>query len=63
MKKTFETSPGTVQVRDVMIDTDGTNLEEGVEVRLDGKVLNEIWNIHVREINENNIEQIMGNLV
>jgi len=63
MKKTFETSHGKVQVRDAMIDTDGTNLEEGVEVKLDGKLITEIWNIHVREINKDNIEEIISNLV
>ena len=34
MKKTFETELyGTVEVRPAMFDIDGTNLEEGIEIK------------------------------
>jgi len=36
MTRTFEnTSFGDVEVRNVMIDLDGTNLEEGLEITVD----------------------------
>jgi hypothetical protein len=63
MKKTFETSQGEVEVIDAMIDVDGTNLEEGVEIKLDGVFLSDIYNMHVREINKTNIEKIISNLI
>lgn len=33
MEKTFETSQGEVTVRNAMFDIDGTNLEEGLEIK------------------------------
>ncbi len=36
MTQTFEnTKFGDVTVRNIMIDTDGTNLEEGIEIKVD----------------------------
>lgn len=63
MKRTFETSCGLVSVRDAMLDQDGTNLEEGVEVRLDGELLAGTVGISVSELNQDNIEVFIKNLV
>jgi hypothetical protein len=63
MKKTFETVYGLVEVRDAMIDTDGTNLEEGVDVRLDGEPLAGTVGITVAELNKDNIHSFTSNLV
>lgn len=63
MKKTFKTTWGLVKVRDAMIDTDGTNLEEGVEVHLDGELLAGTVGITVSELKKNNIECFISNLI
>ena len=42
MEKKFETTYGDVTIRDCVIDTDGTNLEEGISVKLDNDLLAEI---------------------
>lgn len=49
MEKTFETKFGEITLRDVMIDTDGTNLESGIEVKLDGEVIGELIDLEFDE--------------
>lgn len=36
-----ETKWGTVTMNHAMLDTDGTNLEDGIEIRLDGELIGE----------------------
>lgn len=38
---TRETSHGTVTIRTAMFGGDGTNLEEGLEIRIDGDLVHE----------------------
>ena len=42
MEKTIETKYGEVTLRDIVKDVDGTNLEDAVEVTLDGEVIAEL---------------------
>lgn len=42
MEYKFDTKYGEVTLRNAMIDIDGTNLEEGVEVYLDGEYVNDM---------------------
>ena len=58
-EKTFDTSFGEVRVSFAMIDTDGTNLEEGVDFKLDGKFVGDAVGLSLREINEGNIEDLL----
>ena len=43
MEKTFKTKFGKISLRTAMLETDGTNLEEGVEIKLDGKLIGEAF--------------------
>ena len=45
MKKTFETKFGEISLKNVMIDTDGTNLADGIEIRLEGVLIGETTDI------------------
>lgn len=47
MEKTFETKYGEVILRNAMIDVDGTNLVDGVEVKVDGHLVGEILDSHL----------------
>ena len=42
MEKTFDTKFGEVTLRGAMIDTDGTNLSDGIEVKIEGKLISEV---------------------
>ena len=42
MEITFESKRfGEVTIRDCMLETNGTNLEEGIEVKVDGELMTE----------------------
>jgi hypothetical protein len=41
MTKVVETVIGEVELRNAMIDVDGTNLESGVEIKHEGEVIHE----------------------
>ncbi len=43
---TVETKFGTVTLRDAMIDTDGTNLADGVEVKVNDELIDELIGVH-----------------
>jgi hypothetical protein len=43
MKRNFETKFGTITLQNAMFDIDGTNLEEGVEIKLDGDLIGEAY--------------------
>lgn len=59
-EKIFDTSQGQVRVSFAMIDTDGTNLSEGVDFNLDGKFVGDAIGLNLREINEGNIEDLLA---
>jgi hypothetical protein len=42
MEYKFDTKYGEVTLRNAMIDVDGTNLEEGLELYLDGEYVNDM---------------------
>jgi len=39
MKHIINTDYGRIKIKDVMIDIDGTNLEEGIDISQDGEFL------------------------
>ena len=39
MKRDFETKFGRITLQNVMVDIDGTNLEEGIDISLDGEFI------------------------
>jgi len=49
---------GEVEFSIAMFDLDGTNLEEGVEVRLDGELIKELYGSRVERFDEMSTEQI-----
>jgi hypothetical protein len=59
MKKTFETSLGKVKVSFAMIDTNGTDLCEGVDFNLDGKFIGDAVGLSLDEITKDNIEELL----
>ena len=57
MEITIKTIYGEAKVRDCMIDLDGKNLEEGVEVSIDGVVIAEVLGQSTDDINALPIEE------
>ena len=55
----FDLPVGNVTVNFAMIDINGTDLVEGVEYRLDGKLLGDEAGRSLREINSDNIEELI----
>lgn len=58
MTKTVETSVGQAFMRNVMIDVDGCNLEEGVEIILGGEYIQEFVG-HVDLEDEEEVERLL----
>ena len=58
MTKKVETSNGEVELRNAMIDLDGTNLEEGVTVTSEGECIHEFVG-HVDLEDEEEVEQLL----
>lgn len=58
MKK-LETKYGEVKLRVVMIDIDGTNLEEGIEVSLNGELLGQVIEIDFDDLTITDVEEIV----
>ena len=63
MEKTFETKFGTALIRYAMIDIDGTNLEEGVEIYLDDEYKgNRLGgNLDVESMSVKEVEELIEN--
>jgi hypothetical protein len=59
MKKKFKTKFGNAVVSFAMIDTDGTNLEEGVDFNVDDKFVGDAIGLSLDNVNENNIEELL----
>jgi coenzyme F420-reducing hydrogenase beta subunit len=52
MKKDWDTTFGKVSLRGAMIDTDGTNLVEGVEIKVEGKLVAEVLNMTFGQVED-----------
>jgi len=64
MTKIFNTKHGEVTVRTAMFDTDGTSLEEGIEVKGDEIGLIEVYGHHdIEEMTEEDVEMIISDLL
>jgi hypothetical protein len=57
MEKTFDTKFGEVTLRHAMIDTDGTNLADGIEIKIDGELVAEVLDQHL-DLDEITIEEV-----
>lgn len=57
MIKVVETEIGEVELRNAMIDLDGTNLEEGVEIKLGGEYMHFIGQVDLND--EEEVEQVL----
>ena len=55
---THQTKFGEVQLRVAMIDINGTDLCEGIEVKLDDKLIGEVFNIESHYIDEMSVEEV-----
>ena len=58
MTRTLETKFGEITLRSAMLDIDGTNLEEGIEVKLDGEIIGEVIGGNIYEIEEMSTKEI-----
>lgn len=62
MAKTFNCSYGEVTVRTAMFDADGTNLEEGIEIKGDEIGLIEVYGYHdIDEMTNEDVEVLIKN--
>lgn len=59
MESIVETKYGTVTVRNAMLDVNGTDLESGVEIKLDGKLIGELVgeSFDIDDYDEDEIEE------
>jgi len=55
---THQTKFGEVQLRVAMIDINGTDLCEGIEVKLDDELIGEVFNIESHYIDEMSVEEV-----
>jgi hypothetical protein len=58
METTYQTKFGEVQLRVAMIDINGTDLCEGVEVKLDDELIGEVFNVQIDYIDEMSVEEV-----
>ena len=57
----IETSTGTLEVRNIMIEIDNTNIEEGLEISRDGEFVIEVLGYHdVDELTEDIVEDLIN---
>lgn len=62
MEKTFETKFGKVRLRNVMIDTNGTDLVDGIDVYLDDKWVKDRWGyFDLEEMTIEEVEELIEN--
>ena len=61
-QETFDTTFGIVTVRNIMIDIDGTNLEEGIEINNPEffKPLEILGYINIDELEEDRLEDLIA---
>jgi hypothetical protein len=63
---THQTKFGEVQLRVAMIDTNGTDLCEGVEVKLDGELIGEVFDVdtdYIEEMSVEDVEEIVESII
>jgi len=58
MEKVIDTVFGEVKLRGAMIDTDGTNLESGVEIKLDDELIGEVIGISYSSVEDMTVEEV-----
>ena len=58
MEKTFDTAFGEVTLRGAMIDTNGTDLVEGVEIKIDGNLAGEVLGINFYQVEDMTIDEV-----
>ena len=63
MEKKFNTNYGIALIRYAIFDIDGTNLEEGVEINLDGKYIGRRLggNLDVESMTVKEVEELIEN--
>tara|TARA_R110000772_G_C13310268_1_gene440097 strand:+ start:25192 stop:25389 length:198 start_codon:yes stop_codon:yes gene_type:complete len=59
MTKTFETDYGTVTVCNAMFDIDGTNLEEGIEIKGEGFLIENYGWRYIDEMTVEDVEELI----
>ena len=57
MEKTFDTCYGKVKLRGAMIDTDGTNIIEGIVVKINGKLVAEVLDMTFSQVEDFTTEE------
>lgn len=55
---TFNTKHGEVSIRTAVFDTDGTNLQDGVEIKIDNELVKELYGQHVYQFEDMSVEEI-----
>lgn len=58
MTKSFDTKYGIVKIRPAMFDIDGTNLEEGIEVKLDDVLIGEVFGYSFNQVEDMTIAEV-----
>ncbi len=58
MIRTLETKFGEITLRSAMLDIDGTNLEEGIEIKLEGELIGEVIGGDIYEVEEMSTDEI-----
>lgn len=59
MEKIFETKFGEITLRTAMLDINGTDLVSGIEIKLDGKLIGEIFGfLDVEELTIEEVEEL-----
>jgi hypothetical protein len=58
MEKTFSTKFGEISLRGAMIDVNGTDLVEGVEIKLEGELVGEVLGRCFSEVEDMSIKQV-----
>lgn len=58
MTKTFNTNLGKVTLRSAMLDINGTDLVEGVVIKIDGKLAGEVVGIDFDDVKDMTIKEV-----
>ena len=58
MIRTLETKFGEITLRSAMFDIDGTNLEEGIEIKLEGELIGEVIGGDIYEVEEMSTDDV-----
>lgn len=58
MQKTFDTAFGEVTLRSAMIDINGTDLLDAIEIKLDGILIGEVLNMTFGEVEDMAVEEV-----